>query len=159
MLSKYAKYECPCSILCATVEIWGFVWKKKPVIFSRCLDTVFFWTIPTIFNQLFNCVPLNPFKPDLHALKNRHGTAHFRHRADYFWARHSTFLACKRSGPTGLNNVCECARCHHNKFKFRRERDVRFFRVRLTNQQVRSSGFACAPKNNRMDVNKIQNTA
>ena len=32
-------------------------------------------------------------------------------------------------------------------------------RVRLTNQKVRSFGFACAPKNNRMDVNKIQNTA
>ena len=38
-------------------------------------------------------------KPHLHALKNRHGTAHLWHRAVHFWARHSKFSTCKRRGP------------------------------------------------------------
>jgi len=38
-------------------------------------------------------------KPHLHALKNRHGTPNFWHRADDFKARHSQFSTCKRIGP------------------------------------------------------------
>ena len=38
-------------------------------------------------------------KPHLHALKNRHGTPNFWHRADDFKARHSQFSTCKRVGP------------------------------------------------------------
>jgi len=36
---------------------------------------------------------------------------------------------------TGLNNVCACARGQHNKIKFRRERDVWFFRVQLNDDK------------------------
>ena len=38
-------------------------------------------------------------KPHLHALKNRHGTPNFWHRADDFKAQHSQFSTCKRVGP------------------------------------------------------------
>ena len=38
-------------------------------------------------------------KPHLHALKKRHGTPNFWHRADDFKARYSQFWSCKRIGP------------------------------------------------------------
>ena len=38
-------------------------------------------------------------KPHLHALKTRHGTPNFWHRADDFKARHSQFSTCKHVGP------------------------------------------------------------
>jgi hypothetical protein len=49
-----------------------------------------------------------------------------------------------RDAATGLNNVCACATWHHNKInkiKFRREREVWFFRAQVNDDKKGVENF------------------